>query len=253
MMLDMNALPLYCESAFRSFYKHEHHVSRIFDRDVLIIGFGGILRFEENDTPVSVHTGEYYIQRRGLVQTGKSESDLPRYYYIHFHGKFRDDGRGLPLKGTVDTERIMPLIDRLHASEVGSSTAVEKHAHFYNILSEIMSSRDNADDISTRAAKYISENAASKISLSEVSDRLGYTEDYIIRQFKKRYGVTPHEYLIDLRINNAKQLLITTDRSVSAIAYECGYSDVAAFYKAFSKRTGQSPTEYRKNCIMGMF
>ena len=48
--------------------------------------FEGVLRFRENGIPVEVHPGEYYIQRHGLLQEGKCESDSPKYFFYTMVG-----------------------------------------------------------------------------------------------------------------------------------------------------------------------
>lgn len=83
-------------------------------------------------------------------------------------------------------------------------------------------------------------------SLPEIIHSLGYNLDYIRKGFKYDIGVTPLEYLTQLRINHAKELLINADfKSIYEIAYSCGFNDPYYFSRLFKKNTGYSPKEYR--------
>ena len=65
------------------------------------------------------------------------------------------------------------------------------------------------------------------------------------RLFKKYYGKSPTEYKVQIRIDQAKNMLIETDMRIKAIAESVGYSDALYFSRAFKKECGYSPSEYR--------
>ena len=62
--------------------------------------------------------------------------------------------------------------------------------------------------------------------------------------FLSYYHITPKQYVLDIRIRKAKQLLCDTPFSVTAIAEECGFSSVYHFCRVFKEKTGFTPTEY---------
>lgn len=74
-----------------------------------------------------------------------------------------------------------------------------------------------------------------------------YADDYIRSIFKEQTGMTPNQMLSESRLNNAKNLILNskTDIPVSDIALSSGFDDLAYFSKAFKKRFGMSPTEYK--------
>ena len=84
------------------------------------------------------------------------------------------------------------------------------------------------------------------ISLSALCSRFSYSKNYIILLFKERYGVTPFAYLLSLRLENAKKLLLTSSQSAESVAFDSGFSDYSHFYKAFKKDTGLSPIHWKK-------
>lgn len=85
----------------------------------------------------------------------------------------------------------------------------------------------------------------SDFSIAELSRLCGISEAYFRRIFLNKYGVSPKEYVINLRVNYAMQLLETGDFSVSEVASLCGYSEPCHFSREFTKRTGQTPSQYR--------
>lgn len=96
------------------------------------------------------------------------------------------------------------------------------------------------------AKKYIKENYKEPVSLELVSDYVGFNSAYFSTLFKKETGVTFLEYLTDVRMKKAKELLKETNLNIAAICEEVGYSDVKYFTKSFAKYTGLKPSGYRK-------
>jgi transcriptional regulator GlxA family with amidase domain len=66
------------------------------------------------------------------------------------------------------------------------------------------------------------------------------------RRFKRATGLAPIDYVQNLRIEEAKRLLETTDRPVDEISYEVGYDDASFFRRIFRRRTGVAPAQYRR-------
>ena len=79
-----------------------------------------------------------------------------------------------------------------------------------------------------------------------MADELGLDRSYLHRIFKAATGASPQEYLLDLRIRKACDLLQRTDLSVSIISRSVGYEDTLYFSRLFKKKKGVSPTGYRE-------
>lgn len=95
------------------------------------------------------------------------------------------------------------------------------------------------------ALKYINENYANNIALSDVADEANVSMYYLSKQFKLEMNKNFVEYLNDLRINKAKALLKTTNMSIKEIAYTVGYNNQTYFCKIFKKQAGIAASEYR--------
>jgi len=96
---------------------------------------------------------------------------------------------------------------------------------------------------------YLEEHFAEPISIDLLASIENYNPNYYISWFYKLKGKSPYEYIIDLRIDKAKRMLLETEYDISLIANYIGYSSSPAFSRIFKKKTGYSPTEYRKNSL----
>ena len=92
---------------------------------------------------------------------------------------------------------------------------------------------------------YMDANYSSRITMDDVAKQFGYAKDYIARIFKEQFHITPHQYLINLRMEQARWMLENTCLSAEQIALSVGYSDFSAFYRCFRKSFGTSPGSVR--------
>ncbi len=93
---------------------------------------------------------------------------------------------------------------------------------------------------------YITKNYALDIRLKDLAKMAYMSEVHLINSFKKAYGISPIQFLINERIKNAKFLLRNTIDSITNIALAVGYNDPVYFSKIFHKNTGQTPSKYRQ-------
>lgn len=96
------------------------------------------------------------------------------------------------------------------------------------------------------AKQFIQQNFRELLTLEVVSGQVGLNPTYFSNLFKIETGQNFSEYLIGMRIQNAKTMLTDTDLSIADVAEYVGYGDVKYFSKLFKKVTGLSPAEYRK-------
>lgn len=96
---------------------------------------------------------------------------------------------------------------------------------------------------------YLDANYGKKITSKDLEQHFHMNFDYLNRLFKKATSITIFAYRNTLRINRAKALLSTSDKSVTQIAAELGYQDIFGFSHAFKQATGFSPVEYAKSYL----
>jgi AraC-like DNA-binding protein len=97
--------------------------------------------------------------------------------------------------------------------------------------------------------KLLRENLQKSMRVSEMAEMAGLSRSHFARLFREREGVSPREYVQDLRLKKAVTLLYSRRLSVKEIAYSCGISDVNYFCRLFRKHTGMSPGEYRRSAL----
>jgi len=100
--------------------------------------------------------------------------------------------------------------------------------------------------------KYLEQHYQDDDSLADLADRFSVSTYYLCRKFKCYTNTTIKQYINTLRIMNAKIKLLNTDKKITEIAIESGYSDNTQFYRVFKAHTGVSPSEYRKSNVEGL-
>lgn len=98
----------------------------------------------------------------------------------------------------------------------------------------------------TKAKKYISDNYQNQITLEEVAEEVEISPGYLSTMFKKELGINFSDYIIELRVEMAKNILKNTNLSIAEITEEVGYTDCRYFSKLFNKIVGIKPSKYRK-------
>ena len=95
-----------------------------------------------------------------------------------------------------------------------------------------------------QAKIFIDDHFHEDINLSDSADEALFSKFHFIRLFKSIYGKTPHQYLIAVRIENAK-LLLQTRMSVTDVCFEIGFESISSFTGLFRRMTGQTPSAYQ--------
>jgi AraC-like DNA-binding protein len=117
----------------------------------------------------------------------------------------------------------------------------------YDMISRIVTDNLGDRDSLTSAITFLEQNYSDpSLSNAMLAAEANISEVYFRRLFKEVYNISPHQYLLDIRIRRAKQLLAENLYSVTDIAEQCGFSSVYHFCRVFKQVTGQTPTEYAK-------
>ena len=115
---------------------------------------------------------------------------------------------------------------------------------FYNILHRL-STESSVRNVILPAIRYIESNYQNpKLSNAELAEKCNISEVYFRKIFTETYKTTPKQFIVDIRINKAKQLLSEGFLKVGTVAGLCGFSNQFHFCRLFKERTGLTPTEY---------
>ena len=98
-----------------------------------------------------------------------------------------------------------------------------------------------------KVTSYIAQHYSEKIDISYLASLIHLDKYYFIKYFKKKTGMTPQQYLIHKRIQEAKTLLESVDLPIKEISYMVGYANTTYFVSSFTKIVGVSPAQYRAN------
>ncbi len=97
-----------------------------------------------------------------------------------------------------------------------------------------------------KVVDYLMSNYQDAVPMGRVAGMLGMSESGFSRFFQRSTGRRYRDFVIGLRISKACELLLETDRQITAICFEVGFRNVANFYRRFHERKGLSPREYRR-------
>ncbi|MCC6117805.1 AraC family transcriptional regulator [Lactiplantibacillus plantarum] len=122
----------------------------------------------------------------------------------------------------------------------------------------VLISYDHAQLVQSRYGQAAHQNVANQVHkyllvhfleidhLAELADVWGFSVPYLNRKFKAKYHVSLYEFLIEQRLQYAKNLLVFGNDPVYAVASQAHFRDSKNFYRMFKKRVGTSPLQYRK-------
>jgi AraC-like DNA-binding protein len=118
------------------------------------------------------------------------------------------------------------------------------HKEITRIGSICYSNKAQLDTV-IRTRHYINHNFNKELNLDLLSQRHFTSKFHLLRLFKRYYGQSPKQYLIDKRIEQAKQLL-AKGATVTETCYDIGFDSPSSFSTLFKSRVGQTPTEFQK-------
>lgn len=115
----------------------------------------------------------------------------------------------------------------------------------YGLADEVYPT-SRVDSIVLKAQSYIRENAASDITLDDLSHAFNISKFHFLRLFRQQLGITPYQYVLSCRLNQAQKALEKTD-CVDDVVFDFGFSDLSHFNRRFKSLFGVTPTRYKKS------
>ena len=185
-------------------------------------------------------------------------SDGLEFYYLHFDGpqahalcQYIGRTSGVVIDGPGNAEVRRELTDMVHMHEQnGSESVLAASGRIYRMLTlldnPVLSPqlKKHGEAIS-RAVQYIRSNVGKKITLHELAEMAGLSDYYFSRLFKEITGLSPSNFIIYSRIDQAKAMLASSDLTLPQIARQVGYPNSSNLIVQFTHRVGCSPPQFR--------
>jgi len=258
-------------SALSSDWKHEKFPLEDYE---LIVMTEGELYLRYKDKNFTVKKGEYLLlppSRNGFREGFKKS--YCSFYWMHFvaegdssfpleignkaSGNIEDKDLCLiPQSGMIPgIERVVVMMKQLQDMVKNKYPSVSLNAMVTSIIMELYGEISaGITTILSPASKkqtyqdildYINANLYRNVKISEIADVFGYNPKYLSHLFLEIKGVPLKQYILNQKVESANFMLSDSDKTVTQIAGELGFSDVHNFARAYKKVTGLTPSEYR--------
>lgn len=118
----------------------------------------------------------------------------------------------------------------------------------YRLFDRLLNERSVQKNVLYPAIQYLEKNIFSpELTNRALAKKANMSEVHFRKLFAEKYNTTPKQYILDVRMKKAKQMLRASDLPVSEIAVMCGFTSLYSFSRAFKDKTGETPTEYAKS------
>ena len=197
------------------------------------------------------------------IQLDKEVLGAAEWKYILLHYKITGDLRlktiletqnfVLPIGGHGSMEIEILLQKLLRLSENNSPiNSFKSKTLLYTVIENMLqfaqqAAFDTKEESLEHIIEYIHSNTDKSLTVSQLAEKLNMDSKQFHYLFQKRIGVCPKKYMIQCKMNRAKELLIDNNYSVTNVANMVGYDDPLHFSRIFKKNTGHSPSSYRDN------
>lgn len=233
------------------------------DYQLIYIASGrGYFYFHHSSDPTILEAGNMVLYRPGEFQKyeyyGKDHASI---YWIHFTGNAiertflkygLDPARNVLSSGTSSfySQSFEQIILELQLQkEFSEESAALFFSHIIMMAGRHQCELSHNRDIPLREVEevmiYFREHYHETINIESLVEARGYGVRSFYRKFKNCTGLTPLQYLLEIRLLNAKKLLETTNFQVNEVSRLVGYDNALYFSRLFHKHTGVSPKDYR--------
>ena len=213
----------------------------------------------------SVEPGQMLLLFPGEVAKYRADRANPWFYcWVGFHGKlagkvtekigFSPESPVLPVGDPAEAETVIE--DMLQTKEMEAGGKLRRNAKLLTLLADLIENKPEKEEAGAAdgdsfsyveyAIQYINNHFMDKLRVLELAERIGISRSYLVKLMHRETGMSPQEYLIEVRMRRAREILLRTEDPIREIAAECGYEDPLSFSKSFKSRHGLSPSEYRK-------
>lgn len=217
----------------------------------------------------SMLTGKTLIRKNQAFGIFKNDSinyladhDNPFYYYwVGFDGEEADRimryvgfTEESPVININDPKKIVSAFKAL----ISAGKKQDMYRTTFAFLNLIIALHDNNESksgnvlfakenyILKQAEDYITQHISENITIAGIAKDINVSREHFSRLFKEKYNISPHKYILRLKLKQAETMLLSSDASISQIANALNFSDIYAFSRAFKTCYKISPSQFRK-------
>ncbi len=211
--------------------------------------------------------GQIIIFNPGEVHDGHSGIDETlRYSMIYIHPEEMEpmlesagirQARDFQIKGTLLQDDLLRqrLTNLARLVNQRGSNKLEMECKLYQLAARIAQRcgqfeasqlRQRKDRLLLQAKDYIHAHLREELTLNNISEAANLSKYHFLRLFRSQFGITPHQYIVNCRINQARKAL-ETGTSVDDLVAELGFSDVSHFNRRFKPIYGMTPRQYQQS------
>ncbi len=203
-----------------------------------------------------METGQLYVYK---CKFGLYEAVVPLYSFgvlcgYLMMGQFCDDNpyslNNVLSKAELYLENHDTAVSLCNTITKIDNDMISSYINVMTLLAEYLTQTNRAitdnKELPKMIKDYLHRNYSSKITLDILAKKFGYCNVTLTKAFKKEYNTTIMQYLADIRLDKAAEMINKTSASFKQIATDCGFSDQNYFSKSFTKRFGCSPSDYKK-------
>lgn len=128
-----------------------------------------------------------------------------------------------------------------------SNHYVQNYSNFTDLQNEQLHSSKFNEHQLRKVDEFIKNHIGNQISVEDMADLLNCSKFYFLREFKKMVGITPYQYLMNQRLDQAKSLLLVSGADIASVSHDLGFNDQSHFTRSFKKQFGKTPGQYQKS------
>lgn len=235
---------------------HAHQCTEIF----YVTSGAGTFQIEQTRVPVKAN--DVIIVNPNVEHTECRKKDNPMHYIVvgldggHFLMKNSEDNRYYLLENNQSNAKILQNIQEiLHEYMKKDSYYIEiahrsleilflKLIRQQHIRSQKLTSPKKRQ-VCVKVRQYIDNNYSSNITLDDLADMVHLNKYYLVHAFTKEFGMSPINYMLNRRLEEAQYLLVNTNYSITLISELLGFSSASYFTQSFQRIVEMSPKQYR--------
>lgn len=219
--------------------------------------------YKVNNTSYNLTAGDGFLIYPNELIYYEADKDNPwEYIWVGLVGTKINDylnktsiSKSNPIFTLSESSKLINSINSIiNSTNIDTNKNLKILSNLYNFLFELLnefpnlinSNKNTQQTYLDEALLYIQLNFQDNISVMDIANHLSIDRSYLHRIFKKNLNLSPQEYILNLKLEKATELLSTTSLTIGDIARSVGYSDTMLFSKTFKKYKSCTPSKYRK-------